>query len=149
MTEKKIKTKDNAKIITKNLDMEINGFLVPIINIHDDFPDKEHFPQQVYLTVAKPDEIKGPHLHFKRWGLFTCIKGNAKIVVRTAEGYQEYYSGEDHNYRTIQVPAGIPAALINIGKEDCFILNMPSPAWNINDIDENEVNFDDYLHKNK
>jgi len=52
---------------------------------------------------------------------------------------------EDHDYATIQVPAGVPSALVNIGDEDAYFLNMPSPAWLIDDQDEHEVAFEDYF----
>jgi dTDP-4-dehydrorhamnose 3,5-epimerase len=140
----KIRVKKNQKIITKNKEGKPNGFLVPIFNVHDKFVDEEQYPKQVYLTVAAPGEVKGPHLHLKRWGLFTCIRGNIKIVVRTENGYEEYFSGEDYDFATVQVPAGIPVALQNIGDQDAYILNMPSPAWHESDQDDHSVSFDDY-----
>ena len=139
-----MKVKSNKKIITYNTNGKENGFLVPIVNIHEKFPDQKHFPEQVYLTVAKPGEVKGPHLHKKRWGLFTCIKGDIKIVTRIDGHYEEYFSGENYNFSTIQIPAGIPNALINIGNEDAYVLNMPSPAWHIDDQDDWDVEFPDY-----
>ena len=139
-----IKSKKNIKILTKNHSGIENGFLIPIFNKNEAFPKKEQQPEQVYLTVAKPGEVKGPHLHKIRWGLFTCIKGNVKIVCKTEVGYEEYFSGERYDFQTIQVPAGVPNALVNIGEEDCFILNMPSPAWHPNMKDDHNVNFDDY-----
>jgi len=140
-----IRCKKNKKIISKNNLGNPNGFLVPIINVHDHFVADEQWPEQVYLTVATRNEIKGPHLHYKRWGLFTCIKGNIKIVVRIDGKYHEYFSGEDFEFQTVQVPAGIPAALVNIGNEDAYILNMPSPSWHKDDQDEWDITFDDYL----
>jgi dTDP-4-dehydrorhamnose 3,5-epimerase-like enzyme len=119
--------------------------LVPIFNIHDGSIDFVHYPKQVYLTVCYPGEIKGPHLHLIRWGLFTCIKGNGKIVVKTDYGYKEFFTGENYDFAAIQVPAGFPAALITVGKEDAYFLNMPSPAWHVDDQDEHEVSFDDYF----
>lgn len=139
-----ILTQTHQKIVTKDKDGNPNGFLVPIFNVHDDIIAPEQHPQQVYLTVATPGSIKGPHLHLKRWGLFTCIKGNVKVIIRTEEGYEEYFSGEDHNYATIQVPAGVPAALQNIGDKEAYVLNMPAPAWRPDDQDEHPVSFDDY-----
>jgi len=121
-----------------------NGWLVPIFNVHDGLIDPAQHPRQVYLTVIAPREVKGPHLHLKRWGLFTCIRGNAKIVVRTENGYEEFLTGEDYQFATIQVPAGLPAALQNIGDEEAYILNMPSPAWRVDDQDEHPVSFDEY-----
>lgn len=142
MTE--IKCKKNKKFITKNSLGNQNGFVVPIINVHDNFVEDEQWPKQVYLTVAAKNDIKGPHLHYKRWGLFTCIKGNIKIVLKIEGKYQEYFSGEDYEFQTVQVPAGIPAALVNIGNEDAYILNMPSPSWHPDDLDEWDVSFNDY-----
>ena len=139
-----IKIKKNPKFVTKNRNGKSNGFLVPIINVHEKFLEDEQWPKQVYVTVAIPGDVKGPHLHKKRWQLYTCIKGNIKVIVRINNKYEEYYSGEDHEFSTIQVPAGIPSSLVNIGNEDAYILNMPSPAWHPDDIDEWDVSFGDY-----
>ncbi|MFH1226422.1 MAG: WxcM-like domain-containing protein, partial [Planctomycetota bacterium] len=134
----------HPKIITKSKEGRPTGWLVPIFNVHDALIKAEQYPQQVYLTVIAPWEVKGPHLHLKRWGLFTCIRGNAKIVVRTEKGYEEYLTGEDHGFATIQVPAGVPAALQNIGTGEAYMLNMPAPAWQADDRDEHDVSFADY-----
>ena len=142
-----IRSKRNPRIVTKNAEAKPNGFLVPIYNIHEGFfaPGKE--PQQVYLTVISPEEIKGPHLHLIRTGFFTCIKGNARFVLKTSSGYQEYCSGEKYDYLSVEVPAGIPAALQNIGDEDAYVLNMPSPAWTSDMNDEHRADFGDYDFK--
>ena len=84
----------HPKIITKSEKGKSNGWLVPIFNVHESMIDVAQHPKQVYLTVIALREVKGPHLHLKRWGLFTCIRGNAKIVVRTEKGYEEYFTGE-------------------------------------------------------
>lgn len=139
-----IPTWSNRRIATKDAAGAPNGFLVPIFNVHDARLSPAQHPQQVYLTVIAPGTVKGPHLHLKRWGLFTCIRGNAKIVVRTEAGYEEYLTGEDHAFATIQVPAGTPAALQNIGAGEAYMLNMPAPAWQVDDQDEHPVAFDDY-----
>jgi len=139
-----IQTKVNKKFVTKDHANQPNGFLVPIYNIHDGFfpPGKE--PQQVYLTVIAPWKIKGPHLHFIRTGCFTCIKGNARFVLKTPSGYQEFYSGEDHEYRSVMVPTGVPAALQNLGDKDAYVLNMPNPAWMPTMNDEHTAHFSDF-----
>ena len=139
-----LKVQHHPKIITKNKEGQPNGWLVPIFNVYDGLIDVAQHPRQVYLTVIAPGEIKGPHLHLKRWGLFTCIKGNAKIVVLTENGYEEFLTGEDFEFATIQVPAGVPAALQNIGDEEAYMLNMPSPAWHVDDQDEHPVTFNNY-----
>lgn len=134
----------HSKIVTKGKNGSPNGFLIPIFNVHDGFVASEQYPQQVYLTVVSAGTVKGPHLHLKRWGLFTCVKGNGKIIVRTEQGYEEYFTGEDYDFCTIQVPAGMPAALQNVGDTDAYFLNMPSPAWHPDDQDEHPVSFEDY-----
>lgn len=137
-------SKSNTKFHTKNSQGKINGFLVPIYNIHDGFFPAGKEPQQVYLTVIAPGEIKGPHLHFIRTGCFTCIKGNARFVLKTDEGYQVFMSGEDHEYLSVIVPTGVPAALQNLGDGDAYVLNMPQPAWTPDMNDEHSSDFSDF-----
>ena len=139
-----LRIQKHPKHVTKNRFGKSNGFLIPIFNVHDGFIAGENSPQQVYLTVCDVGEVKGPHLHKKRWGFFTCIQGDIKVVARTEAGYEELYSGEHHDFATIEVPAGTPSALQNIGDSPAYILNMPSPAWHPDDQDEHAVTFDDY-----
>ncbi len=139
-----IRTIIHKKFITKDKHGTENGYLVPIYNMHDGFFDKGKEPQQVYLTSVKPSAVKGPHLHFIRTGFFTCIKGNIRVVLKTKEGYQEFYSGEDHNYLSIEVPTGVPAAMQCLGNEEAMMLNMPNPAWTPDMNDEHEADFSDF-----
>jgi hypothetical protein len=139
-----IKSKINKKFVTKSNYDESNGFLVPIYNINDEFYPEGTAPQQVYLTVISPYKIKGPHLHFIRTGCFTCIKGNARFILKTLEGYQVFKSGEDNDYLSVIVPTGVPAALQNIGDCDAYVLNMPYPAWTPTMHDEHSSDFSDF-----
>jgi dTDP-4-dehydrorhamnose 3,5-epimerase-like enzyme len=139
-----MKTKNNYKIITKDIQGNENGFLLPIYNIHDNFFELGKEPQQVYLTVITPGHVKGPHLHFIRTGCFTCIKGNARFILKTENGYEVILSGEANNYRTVIVPTGIPAALQSLGDEEAYVLNMPNPAWTANMQDEHNADFSDF-----
>jgi dTDP-4-dehydrorhamnose 3,5-epimerase len=139
-----IATKANKKFVTKDHDGEANGFLVTIYNLHEGFFPAGMEPQQVYLTVISPRQIKGPHLHFIRTGCFTCIKGNARFILKTEAGYEVFYSGESHEFRSVIIPAGIPAALQNIGDEEAYVLNMPSPAWTPTMNDEHTADFSDF-----
>lgn len=139
-----LRTHAHPRFITKHSDGEPNGYLVPIYNIHDAFFEPERRPQQVYLTVVAPGKAKGPHLHFIRTGFFTCIKGNVKIVVKVDGRYEEYFSGEDHEYLSVEIPTGVPALVVNTGSTDAFVLNMPSPAWTPDMHDEHTADFSDY-----
>lgn len=140
----KLRTLRHPKIVTRDRNGVPNGYLVPIYNIHDEFFAPGHEPQQVYLTVVAPGAIKGPHLHHVRTGFFTCIKGNVRIVVKTDQGYEEFLSGEDHDYLSVEIPTGVPAAIQNLGDEDAFVLNMPNPAWTPDMSDEHTADFSDY-----
>ena len=143
-----IKYKGNRKIITKNSKGIENGFLVPIYNINEGFFEKGNEPKQVYLTVVESKEVKGPHLHFKRNGCFTCIKGNARFILKIDNSYKEYLSGEDYQFSSVIVPKGIPAALQNIGNDRAYIINMPSPAWTPEMNDEHSADFSDFDFEN-
>jgi len=139
-----IRTLVHKKFTTKDEHGDVNGFLVPLYNIHDKFfaPGKE--PQQVYMTTILPGTIKGPHLHFIRTGFFTCIKGNVRVVLKTDEGYEVFFSGEDYEYKSIEVPTGVPAAVQCVGSEEAFLLNMPNPAWTPDMNDEHSADFGDF-----
>ncbi|MGC9975643.1 MAG: hypothetical protein ABSC57_02830 [Syntrophales bacterium] len=133
----------HPKIVTKDSTGNPNGFLIPIYNIHETFIEAEHQPKQIYLTVCDVGQVKGPHLHLKRTGYFTCIKGNVRIVTKSnTGGYEEYFSGDDYEYATIEIPAGVAAAIQNIAGEPSYVLNTPSPAWHADDQDEHPARFD-------
>lgn len=145
----KIRTKKNHKIITKDHNGKRNGFLLPIYNIHDDFFEDGKEPKQVYLTTIKKGCLKGPHLHYIRSGYFTCIRGNVKIVLKTKFGYEEYFTGDNFEYLSIEIPNGVPALMFNIGNIEAFVLNMPNPAWTPEMHDEHTADFSDYLNETK
>ena len=139
-----IRTLTHKKFVTKGYDGHPNGFLVPLYNIHEQFfaPGKE--PQQVYMTTILPGTIKGPHMHFIRTGYFTCIKGNVRVVLKVNGEYKVFYSGQDHEYLSIEVPTGVPAAVQCLGNEEAFMLNMPNPAWTPDMNDEHTDDFSDF-----
>ena len=139
-----IAIKANKKLVTKDHHGQTKGFLVPIYNVNDGFFPVGMEPQQVYLTVISSKQIKGPHLHFIRTGCFTCIKGNARFILKTEAGYEVFNSGESHEFRSVIVPAGIPAALQNLGEDEAYVLNMPTPAWTPTMNDEHTADFSDF-----
>lgn len=139
-----IRTQKHPKLVTKHKTGAANGYLVPLYNENDGFFAKGSEPKQVYLTVISPGERKAPHLHYIRAGFFTCIKGDVKIVLKTPEGYKEFYSGENHEYLSVEVPAGVPSLVINAGEGEAFVLNMPAPAWTPEMNDEHDADFSDY-----
>lgn len=142
-----IKTKKNNTYITKDFDGKENGKLVPIFNIHDSFfKENDHFPKQFYMTTIKPKSKKGPHKHFIRQGCFCCLSGNVKIVLKVEGIYEEYYSGENHDYLSIIIPRGVAALLYNESEsKEAIVINMPDPAWTPDMDDEHTEDFSDYV----
>lgn len=138
------RTTPHKKFVTKGEDGEANGYLVPLYNVHDGFFESGREPQQVYLTTVLPGKVKGPHLHFIRTGFFTCIKGNVRIVLKREDGYETFLSGEDHEYLSVEIPTGVPAAVQCLGDEEAMILNMPNPAWTPDMNDEHSADFSDF-----
>lgn len=140
----KIKSKVNKKYYTNSDSGMPNGYLVPIYNIHDNFYPNGIEPKQVYLTAIDKGCIKGPHLHYIRTGCFTCINGNVAIVLKTDIGYQIFKSGEDFDYLSVQIPAGIPAAIKNLSDRTALVINTPYPAWTPEMNDEHTADFSDF-----
>lgn len=138
------RTLPHKKFITKDADGERNGYLIPIYNINEGFFDSGKEPQQVYLTTVAPGKVKGPHLHYIRTGFFTCIKGNVRVILKHNGNYTTFYSGEDFDYLSIEVPTGVPAAVQCIGDEEAMMLNMPNPAWTPEMNDEHTADFSDF-----
>jgi dTDP-4-dehydrorhamnose 3,5-epimerase-like enzyme len=137
-------TKLLKAIPTAAADGTPNGFLLPIWNSAFD----SYRPEQVYLTTILPGKAKGPHLHKQRAGAFTCIKGAVLIVARIDGEYREHFccgafdvcgsSRTCCGSTTVHIPAGVPAAIYNLGVDEAFVLNMPTPAWRDNS-DEHPV----------
>lgn len=139
-----LRSEKHPRIPTADEHGQPNGWLVPIYNVNDEWLGDRQAPEQVYLTVIAPNKIKGPHLHLIRRGLFTCIRGNIRVVARVDGEYEVYYSGEDHGFRSVEIPAGVPAALQNLGSSEALVLNMPCPAWTPDMNDEHSADFSDF-----
>jgi dTDP-4-dehydrorhamnose 3,5-epimerase-like enzyme len=129
----------HARITTRDPDGIVNGSLISFWNIHEPRLPADRAPEQLYVTICAPRARKGPHLHRRRWGYFTCIRGNVRIVIRTEHGYEVAHTGEDHEFATVEVPAGCAALIENLGDTDAYVINMPSPAWRADDPDEHPV----------
>lgn len=140
-----IRTNVCRKIPTRNAAGEPNGFLVPVYNRHEPFFADGFAPQQVYVTVVAAGQIKGPHLHHIRRGLFTCIKGSVRFVLKLPDAsYRCVLSGERHGFVSVDVPPGTPLAIQNLGLDEAFVLNLPTPAWTPDMNDEYTADFSDF-----
>ena len=66
------------------------------------------------------------------------------FVIKKDNDYEVIFSGEDHDYTTVIIPTGTPAALQCIGDAEAFVVNMPSPAWTPDMDDEHSADFSDF-----
>jgi dTDP-4-dehydrorhamnose 3,5-epimerase-like enzyme len=122
-----------TRIRTKDANGNVNGWLLPLWNIHE----QDWRPTQVYLTAVSPGGAKGPHLHKLRTGRFVCISGEVEIRMRDPEGYYcTDHTGEATHHPCIIVPAGWAAEIRNIGDKEALVLNFPDRAWRPDDQDE-------------
>ena len=70
--------KSLKSIDTFNKNKEINGWVLPITNIHEYGTSPI---EQVYLTYCSPGDIKGPHMHHGiKEDRFYCIKGELTYI---------------------------------------------------------------------
>jgi dTDP-4-dehydrorhamnose 3,5-epimerase len=122
------------RIPTKDDAGRENGYLVPIWHV-----DQGPQVSQVYATVVAPGGVKGPHMHLRREGRFTCVSGEAVIVTRKDGVYESHFVGGRHGFSTLVIPVGVAAAIYNLGTEDAMILNMPHPPWRADEPDEHPV----------
>lgn len=119
---------------------EINGELIPLFR---EWEQNQKNPKMVYITKCKPFCKKGEHLHLKREDNFSCIQGKVVFIIKEDERYKEYIMS-DKNPHSLKVPEGVPSAHINIGTQEAIIVNCASTAWHPDDIDNEEVSFNDY-----
>ena len=118
------------RIDTKDAAGNFNGWLVPIWRA-----DSGEAVSQVYLTVVLPGCTKGPHLHLKRTGRFTCIGGRAQVLMRNGHGYEGAILSEA-NPAALIIPPGTAAEIRCLGERPAYMLNMPDPAWTADEPDE-------------
>ena len=138
----KVKLRDLDLIQTKDVRQGYqNGNFIPIWRDWDNLYKKE--PQMAYVATCFPKELKGPHLHLKRWSYLTVLKGKVVFIVKVDEQFKEFVIS-NKKPQTIIIPAGIPQAHINIGEEEAIIINLCNPAWHPDRQDNYTADYGDY-----
>lgn len=104
---------------------------------------------QAYISKCKPGWVKGWHYHRRQWDHFCVIKGKALIVLydnrrrsRTFGEIGEYEIGEE-NLLVLKVPPMVVHGFECLGKEDCWLLNIPDRPYNRKKPDEYRISLDD------
>lgn len=110
------------KVITFDLNKNQNGYLIEL------FKAKNGRFTTVYLSATAPGGFKGYHLHKVREANYVCVKGKIKIILYTKQGREEHVLSADGGER-LHIPNNIPTGLSNEWKEEAWIINFPSPAY--------------------
>lgn len=108
------------KVTTMDRGGQPNGFLVELY--------KEGDKTSLYLTATYPKGFKGYHLHTVRSGHLVCVRGRMKITIVEGIRKVEHILSGDRPER-LRVPTGVWVGYENVGEEEGWILNFPSPAY--------------------
>lgn len=109
---KKVQTFDHNK--------NENGFLVELF--------KDANKTLFYLTAAKVGAFKGYHLHRIRESRYICIKGKMKIILYKDKKREEHIL-DAANPQRLHIPTNVATGLQNIGNEEAWLINFPSPPY--------------------
>ena len=133
--------RDLPVIPTRDKTGAVNGHLIPIANKHEKTGPWSigAAAQQVYATTILPGAVKGPHLHLRRSGFFTVLRGSVAFVIRQGAGSFDVQRVDAEKPRTIHVPAGAPSAMVNVGSDEAIVLNVVESAWRPEDPDDEPV----------
>lgn len=82
----------------------------------------------LYLTATHPTAFKGYHLHTVRSSHYVVLKGTMKItVVEGTRKVEHTLSAE--NPERLFVPTNVWIGLQNIGDDEAWLVNFPSPPY--------------------
>lgn len=134
------KIEEAKKVETKDLQGDINGFLIELY--------KDDGKTVAYLTCTASGSFKGYHLHRVRAARYVCIKGKIKITLWKpgTQDKEEHILDADKPQRLF-IPKDIATGLLNIGTEDCWLINYPDPPYDPSLIDEQVEYTEDDLKK--
>lgn len=124
------KIEDAKKVLTFDLKGVENGFLVELY--------KDGGKTVVYLTATKAGGFKGYHLHRVRATRYACIRGKIKITLYKPgdSSSREEHILEAQRPQRLFIPNNIATGLENIGEEEVWLINYPSPPYDPNLKDE-------------
>lgn len=90
-----------------------------------------------YLTTVFPGMFKGYHLHRVRAARYVCLKGKMKIIVYIPGSKEsEEYILDAQKPQRLFIPNNVATGLLNIGKEEAWLINYPDPPYDPNLEDE-------------
>lgn len=114
-----------------------NGWLMEIASTRDGW-SKFLDDAQVYLTMVLPGKKKGWHVHHKKESQFTCIKGKVIMGIKSGEQIEEV-TLNGNSPVSIRVLREVPVCFYNSGNEAAYILNLCSPPYDPNDLEQEDL----------
>lgn len=92
---------------------------------------------QAYITICKPGWVKGWHYHKIQEDNFCVIKGEAKIVLVSPDKkkFQEFELSAEEP-ALLKIPPLVIHGFECLSKNECWILNIPTLAYNHSKPDE-------------
>ena len=115
-----IKIESAKKVVTCDSNKKQNGHLIELF--------KDGNKTVVYLTTIKKGAFKGYHLHRIRAARYVCIKGKIKIILYNKSKREEFIL-DSTDPKRLYIPPNVATGLLNIGNEECWIINYPNPPY--------------------
>jgi dTDP-4-dehydrorhamnose 3,5-epimerase-like enzyme len=118
---------DCKRVETVDADGAKNGYLIELL--------KDGVKTTAYLTVTIPGAFKGYHLHQRRESNFILIKGTLRVIVVDGRQKSEFILKGSSPQR-LTIPTGRYIGLQNLGEEDAWLINFPTPPYDPDDSTE-------------
>src|SRR3989344_7014954 len=95
---------------------------------------------QIYITTAKPGQVKGNHFHERKEEWFCVIKGEGELVLKdNSTGKQRRIKMGESDKLVVKIPANISHAIRNTGKDTLILLAYITEPYNEDDPDTYKV----------
>ena len=127
---------DKVKIKKLDIKKDGRGFVAEIVRLEDLENQSKEFGQ-IYISTAKPGQIKGKHYHERKTEWFCVIKGKGMLTLidKKSKKRLEIEMGED-NMVVVQIPPMVWHAIANTEKEtEMYLLAYIDESFNPNDPD--------------
>jgi len=136
--------KNIRTIDTYNKNKEWNGCLLTLVNMNEPGTAKI---DQVYITMCKANDIKGPHMHRGiKMDRFYCIEGKVAVVCRNEETKEmSEYVLEAFDDQLLIIPPWNSHALVALDGQKAAVLSIPTEGYNPNfPYNQTETEYKDY-----
>jgi dTDP-4-dehydrorhamnose 3,5-epimerase len=108
-----------------------------------EFVGKSQFGE-IYLSGAKPREVKGCHYHNKTTEWFCVIQGEGTLYLKdTRSGEKMTLTLNRENRLSIEIPPQIAHAILNSGTEEMILLAFADIPYDSDNPDTVHWEFDD------